>query len=43
MSITYKDSTKQVILSQALALYKDGIATIINDGQDITFHVEEVS
>ncbi len=41
MTITYKNSTKEISISQAIKLSKSGIVVIVNDGTDITFLVEK--
>lgn len=41
MSITYKDSTEQITIGQAIKLHGAGTAVVINDGRDITFEVEK--
>lgn len=42
MKTVYKDSAKAVTLKHAIAAYRYGIATIINDGKDITLELEEM-
>ena len=41
MSLTYKNAAKEMTLEQAINVYKYGIATIINDGKDVTFEIEK--
>lgn len=42
MSITYENSTDQITLGQAIWMHERlGICTIIHDGKDITFEIEE--
>ena len=43
MKVTYKDSANQITIQDAIELYEMGVATIINDGKDVTFEVENVS
>ena len=42
-SITYENSTNDITLELAVKLYEMGIATIITDGRDVTFEIENVS
>lgn len=42
MTITYKNSTKEISILQAIKLSKRGIAVIVNDGVDVAFQVDEV-
>lgn len=42
MNVTYKNSANQITLEQAMWMYKRlGICTVINDGKDVTFEIEE--
>ena len=43
MSLTYKNAAKEMTLEQAINIYKHGIATIITDGRDVIFEIENVS
>lgn len=43
MKITYEKAAKEMTLEQAINTYKHGIATIITDGRDVTFEIENVS
>lgn len=40
VSVTYENSTKEITLELAIRLYQKGIATIINDGENVTFEIE---
>lgn len=42
-SITYENSANSITLELAVKLYKMGVATIINNGKDVTFEVETLS
>jgi hypothetical protein len=42
-SITYENSTNDITLELAVKLYEMGIATIITDGRDVAFEIENVS
>lgn len=42
-SITYENSANSITLELAVKLYEMGVATIINDGKDVTFEVETLS
>lgn len=41
MALTYEGAAGQITLDRAVYLYEKGIATIVNDGKDLTFEVEE--
>lgn len=41
-SITYENSANDITLELAVKLYEMGIATIINNGKDVTFEIEKV-
>ena len=41
MSVTYKNSTNELNILQALILYEGGVSVIINDGSDVTFQIED--
>jgi|LFRM01.2.fsa_nt_gb hypothetical protein len=43
MKITYENAANQITIQDAIELYEMGAATIINDGKDVTFEIENVS
>ena len=43
MKVTYENAAKEITLEQAINAYKYGIATIITDGRDVAFEIENVS
>lgn len=42
-SVTFKNSTKDITVEDAVKLNRLGISTIINDGKDVTFEIETLS
>mgnify|MGYP000929353305 CR=1 FL=1 len=40
-SFTWRNAAKYFTLGQAVDMYKHNIATIITDGKDVTFEIEE--
>ncbi|GMG96821.1 hypothetical protein [Tepidimicrobium xylanilyticum] len=43
VSVTYENSANSITLELAVKLYEMGVATIINNGKDVTFEVETLS
>ena len=43
MNVTYENAADQITIQDAIELYEIGIATIITDGRDVAFEIENVS
>lgn len=41
VEVTYKNSAEEFTLETAIEMHKLGVATVINDGKDITIIFEE--
>ncbi len=41
MEVKFENSASQMTLQDAMELYEVGIATIITDGRDVTFDIDE--
>ena len=43
MKVTYENAAKEMTLHDAVELYEIGVCTVVTDGRDVTFEIENVS